>query len=91
MNAPHPAKQLADILVAADEVVKREFGVPVEDFDITLNLDVIARWVKGYPGNRDEPPEPAGYRIERVMCGATDITAIFSEEDMERLAQELLD
>lgn len=84
-------KQLADALVAGRMDAEAHHGLPVDDFELTLQLDVFARWVPGYPGNREEPPEPAGYEIQKVMCRGMDITNLLSDDDLERLKSELVD
>lgn len=63
----------------------------VEDFALTLSLDVVARWRKGFRGSRETPEEPAGYEIQRVWCKGKDITSLLSDGDIDRLMEALND
>jgi hypothetical protein len=68
----------------------------IDDFSITLNLAVTAVWQKESRGSRErgsgvplEPDEPAGWEILRILVHGVDITAIFSDADLERLQEAL--
>ena len=80
---------LAARLVKAREEYERETLLPVDDFELTLGLEVQATWVNGFAATRDSPEEPAGYEVEKVFCKGRDITFLFSDEDMERLGDAL--
>ncbi len=56
----------------------------IEDFQITVNLTVYATWQKGLRGYHEkggqqiDPDEPAGWEVESVRWGKTDITSELS-------------
>ena len=84
-------KELADALVKAREEEEARYGIPVDDFELTLGLNVMARWMPRIPGSWDEQEEPEGYEIDKILCKGKDITFLFDDEDLERLAQEMLE
>ena len=73
----------------------------VDNFELTLQLEVSAtfhRFRAGYHergGGQIDPDEPAHWEIHSVTayCGtyAKEIGAVMSDEDMERLAEQLGD
>ena len=84
-------KNFAARLVKAREEYERETLLPVDDFELTLGLEVQATWINGFAATRDSPEEPAGYEVEKVFCKGMDITKIFSAEDIERMERTLND
>lgn len=93
LQAKSIGKTLDDSSVTQSEhgARPRDGGIHVEDFTLTLSLDVKARWIKGYPGSRTDQPEPAGYEIQKVFCKSKDITSLLSDDDIDRLMEALDD
>lgn len=38
------------------------------------DLEIFARYNKGFPGSQENPPEPAGYEIDAVKFRGIDVT-----------------
>jgi hypothetical protein len=69
--------------------------IPVDDFPVTLDLEVDATWHKFRPGFHErgglklEPDEPAHWEVNSVTCNGKPVLYLFSDDDLERLAEQL--
>ena len=77
--------------------------ITLQDFNLTLDLEIDATWQRGYRGARErssgiqlEPDEPAGYEIRAIYAVVdgkelpVDITNAISTDDYQRI-QEMID
>jgi hypothetical protein len=57
-----------------------------------VELTVTAQWDRGYPGSREEPPEPSGWEIESITLNGSDVDLYFLLQDsVEEAAVEALE
>ncbi len=50
---------------------------------LEIEVDVVAEWERGFPGNREQPEEPAGWSVERVFFRGIDITDLVDTGQIE--------
>lgn len=72
--------------------------IHVDDFELTLDVELSAKWHKEQRGMRErgsgiqlEPDEPAHWEILSVECAGMDITKLLSDDDFDRLENMLGD
>lgn len=54
-------------------------------YPIPMTLQVYGHYRKAIPGDREQPAEPAGYFVERVMFGDKDIFCELTEKQLDRI------
>ncbi len=57
-----------------------------------VELTVTAQWNDGYPGSREEPPEPSGWEIESITLNGSDVDLYpLLQDSVEEAAVEALE
>jgi len=88
------ADHFGDVADQPRKPVKRppsRFGAVIDLED--LDVDVVALWEPGFPGDRETPDEPPFWDIHAVFLSGTtvDITAVVGEQQLERIREQIED
>jgi hypothetical protein len=81
-----------DVRVAATPVLQYPAHYADVHIEVGGKLSVIEVEVHGtrlaaFPGGREQPREPGGFVLERVVYEGHDITFLFTQKQLEKMAE----
>lgn len=58
--------------------------------EIEVDLDISAKWDRGFPGNQETPEEPAGYELDSFTAKfrGVDVSDMIEDPEVQALLEE---
>ena len=67
------------------------FTISIETYGKEIDLDCYVTTWAGCDATREDPGEPGGFEVYKVMRDGDDITSALSDVENERIAEEVED